>query len=260
MSSKLFVVLFAVLFAVLSVMAAVQPTYADKGGVKPTKTEQAANGSQTTTDDDQPGHSKPDSNGKGPERSDETDPDAGETNQHSNNGCGWGNEPDRTDDNEGWCGQKPKASPTPKPSVTPTTTPCVGVACSTSTQTPTPTATPSITPTPQQQCVECADITETPTVTPTMTTIIRTPVPQCPLTTTVFVTNTVYVERTDSSITQIAYKPAVDEGPNTLPVTGGQIGFKATDGLLFIIIGVGATLLVQGTLMRILGLTIVRQH
>ena len=82
-----------------------------------------------------------------------------------------------------------------------------------------------------------------------------------------FVTNTVYVERTDSTV-QISNKPvdnnpyASGVGPDLLPVTGGQheIGFKPTDGLLFVVIGIGATLLVQGLIMHIFGLTIVRKH
>lgn len=56
----------------------------------------------------------PDNNDKGPERD---EGDGQPPNGDHNHGCG--GEPDRSDDNEGWCGQKPKKDKEPK---TPKTT------------------------------------------------------------------------------------------------------------------------------------------
>lgn len=67
--------------------------------------------------------SDPDDNGKGPDRSNGGFDKPGYTgginsDRDGNNGCG--NDTDREDDNEGWCGRKPKQEvvcpkPTPKP-------------------------------------------------------------------------------------------------------------------------------------------------
>ena len=69
--------------------------------------------------------SDPDNNGKGPERhsggADKPNGKGGldKADQDGNNGCG--NDDDFEDDNEGWCGRKPKSAKPTKPATTPTT-------------------------------------------------------------------------------------------------------------------------------------------
>lgn len=82
-----------------------------------------------------PGRSNPDENGNGPERDGGLADPAGEMAPHDNNGCG--NDANRIDDNEGWCGRKPKTTPTPADTPESTSTPELPPS-----DTPVPTSTP----------------------------------------------------------------------------------------------------------------------
>lgn len=102
--------------------------------------------------DDEQGHSPsdPDDDGRGPDRSNGGADKRGGTggvdkdDQDGNNGCG--NDDDFEDDNEGWCGGKPKPRPTTHPTVHPSGSPTPPKPSPTvgETPSPVPTATPSV--------------------------------------------------------------------------------------------------------------------
>lgn len=115
---------FVVLFAMLAVMAlGCVPVNADSpkhGGSEHGNGRPPAHAKAGGKDGDLKWNEDPDDNGKGPDRGDGTVDD-----WDWNNGCG--NDPDRADDNEGWCGRKPAPEPLPTDGPVPVPTPVVPI-------------------------------------------------------------------------------------------------------------------------------------